>query len=71
MNKYWHLEADDEKEDHEGPTMMAGSSDDSRVSVEHNRIYFYSGVTRQDNLALNKLIHTTGNNFMDWSVLRN
>ena len=61
MKKYWHLEAEDEREHSEGPTMMAGSSDDSRVSVEHNRIYFYSGVTRQDNLSLNKLIHTTGN----------
>ncbi len=60
MNKYWQLDAKDEKND-EGPVMMAGSSDDSRVSVEQNRIYFYSGVTRQDNLTLNKLIHTTGN----------
>ena len=60
MNKYWHLEVEDENQD-EGPIMMAGSSDDSRVSVEHNKIYFYSGVTRQDNLALNKLIHATGN----------
>jgi len=61
MNKYWHLEAQDEKdEDNQGPMMMAGSSDDSRVSVEHNKIYFYSGVTRQDNLALNKLLHSTG-----------
>jgi ATP-dependent protease ClpP protease subunit len=61
MNKYWHLEAQDEKdEDNQGPMMMAGSSDDSRVSAEHNKIYFYSGVTRQDNLALNKLLHSTG-----------
>jgi len=61
MNKYWHLEAQDEKdEDSQGPIMMAGSSDDSRVSAEHNKIYFYSGVTRQDNLALNKLLHSTG-----------
>jgi len=62
MKKYWHLEAQDEQEKKElqGPTMMAGSSDDSRVSVEHNKIYFYSGVTRQDNLALNKLLHSTG-----------
>jgi ATP-dependent protease ClpP protease subunit len=61
MNKYWHLEAQDEKdEDNQGPMMMAGSSDDSKVSAEHNKIYFYSGVTRQDNLALNKLLHSTG-----------
>ena len=59
MRKYWHLEAEDEQES-DGPMMMAGSSDDSRVSAEHNRIYFYSGVTRKDNLVLNKLIHTTG-----------
>ena len=59
MKKYWHLEAKDEE--NEGPTMMAGSSDDSRVSVEQSRIYFYSGVTRQDNLTLNKLLHSTGN----------
>lgn len=61
MNKYWHLEAQDDKDQNDqGPMMMAGSSDDSRVSVEHNKIYFYSGVTRQDNLALNKLLHSTG-----------
>ena len=42
MKKYWHLEAEDEES--EGPTMMAGSSDDSRVSAEQNRIYFYSGI---------------------------
>lgn len=61
MNKYWHLEAQDDKDENDqGPMMMAGSSDDSRVSVEHNKIYFYSGVTRQDNLALNKLLHSTG-----------
>ena len=59
MKKYWQLEAKDEEEAG-GPTMMAGSSDDSRVSVEHNRIYFYSGVTRQDNLTLNKLLKSTG-----------
>tara|TARA_R100000458_G_C8250137_1_gene227244 strand:- start:497 stop:1120 length:624 start_codon:yes stop_codon:yes gene_type:complete len=59
MKKYWQLEAKDEKEG-EGPTMMAGSSDDSRVSAEHNTIYFYSGVTRQDNLTLNKLLKSTG-----------
>jgi ATP-dependent protease ClpP protease subunit len=61
MSNYWQLEAQDDKDEEQGPTMMAGSSDDSRVSVEQNRIYFYSGVTRQDNLTLNKLIHTTGN----------
>ncbi len=63
MKKYWHLEAKDEEEserDAQGPMMMAGSSDDSKVSVEHNKIYFYSGVTRQDNLTLNKLLHSTG-----------
>ena len=61
MNKYWHLEAQDDKDQKDqGPIMMAGSSDDSRVSAEHNKIYFYSGVTRQDNLALNKLLHSTG-----------
>ena len=61
MNKYWHLEAQDDKDQNDqGPMMMAGSSDDSRVSVEHNKIYFYSCVTRQDNLALNKLLHSTG-----------
>jgi ATP-dependent protease ClpP protease subunit len=58
MNKNWHLKAKDEQE--QGPVMMAGSSDDSRVSAEHNTIYFYSGVTRQDNLTLNKLIKSTG-----------
>ena len=62
MNKYWHLEARDEKDDlgHEGPAMAAGGSDDSRVFAELNKIYFYSGVTRQDNLNLNKLLVSTG-----------
>lgn len=61
MNKYWHLEAQDEKdENNQGPMMMAGSSDDSRVSADNNKIYFYSGVTRQDNLMLNKYLHATG-----------
>ena len=59
MNEYWNTKLKDI--DTEGPTMSAGSADDSRVSVEHNRIYFYSGVTRQDNLVLNKLLHSTGN----------
>ena len=54
MKKYWHLEAEDEES--EGPTMMAGSSDDSRVSVEQNRIYFYSGVNRNSCVELNKKI---------------
>ena len=62
MNNYWHLEAKDASEQSkgEGPIMMTGGSEDSRVSVDNNKIYFYSGVTRQDNLVLNKLIHTTG-----------
>jgi len=62
MNKYWHLEAQDEKDDqeYEGPAMVAGGGDDSRVFVEYNKIYFYSGVTRQDNLNLNKLLVSTG-----------
>jgi ATP-dependent protease ClpP protease subunit len=61
MKKYWHLEAkDDNEENKEGPFMMAGSPDDSKVSSEYNSIYFYSGVTRQDNMNLNKLILNTG-----------
>jgi len=62
MEKYWNMKVDDNRErtEPEGPMMMAGASDDSRVSVEYNKIYFYSGVTRQDNLQLNKHIHTTG-----------
>ena len=59
MNDYWNTKLKDINT--EGPTMSAGSADDSRVSVENNRIYFYSGVTRQDNLVLNKLLHSTGN----------
>ena len=60
MEDYWSMKVKDKKHESEGPLMMASSGDDSRVSVEHNKIYFYSGVTRQDNLQLNKLIHTTG-----------
>lgn len=64
MRKYWNTKPEDEKEENEtkeGPMMMLGSADDSKVSVENNKIYFYSGVTRQDNLMLNKLLHSTGN----------
>tara|TARA_A100001515_G_scaffold66862_1_gene53024 strand:- start:284 stop:904 length:621 start_codon:yes stop_codon:yes gene_type:complete len=57
MEEFWNMKSKDNEDF--GPVMMAGSSDDSRVSVEYNKIYFYSGVTRQDNLQLNKLIHTT------------
>jgi len=60
MKKNWYLSAEEEKGEYEGPTLAAGSSDDSKVSSEYNRIYFYSGVTRQDNLQLNKLILNTG-----------
>ncbi len=60
MNKNWHLSALKKKSEYEGPTLAAGSSDDSKVSSEYNKIYFYSGVTRQDNLQLNKLILNTG-----------
>ena len=59
MNDYWNTKLKDMNT--EGPTMSAGSADDSRVSAENNKIYFYSGVTRQDNLVLNKLLHSTGN----------
>ena len=65
MEKYWNTKAKDESEESsnytEGPSMMLTSSDDSRVSAENNKIYFYAGVTRQDNLILNKLLHATGN----------
>ena len=62
MEKYWNTKAeDDNQENKEGPVMMMGSADDSKVSVENNKIYFYSGVTRQDNLMLNKLLYSTGN----------
>ena len=62
MNKYWHLEARDEKDDQdlEEPAMTAGGSDDSKVFADLNKIYFYSGVTRQDNLNLNRLLVNTG-----------
>ena len=60
MNKNWYLSSDEEKGEYEGPTLAAGASDDSKVSSEYNKIYFYSGVTRQDNLQLNKLILNTG-----------
>jgi len=59
MNEYWNTTIKDQSP--EGPLMSAGGADDSRVSVAHNKIYFYSGVTRQDNLVLNKLLNSTGN----------
>ena len=60
MKKNWFLSASEESEQYEGPSLAAGSSDDSKVSSEYNKIYFYSGVTRQENMQLNKLILTTG-----------
>jgi ATP-dependent protease ClpP protease subunit len=60
MNEYWNTKAKDKTDSSEGPLMMAGSGDDSKVSAEYNNIYFYSGVTRQDNLQLNKLLLSTG-----------
>jgi len=60
MNEYWNTKAKDKSDSPEGPLMMAGSGDDSKVSAEYNNIYFYSGVTRQDNLQLNKLLLSTG-----------
>jgi ATP-dependent protease ClpP protease subunit len=60
MNKNWYLSSEEDRDEYEGPTLAAGSSDDSKVSSEYNKIYFYSGVTRQDNLQLNKLILNTG-----------
>jgi ATP-dependent protease ClpP protease subunit len=71
MEDYWSMKIKDKKHESEGPLMMASSGDDSRVSVEHNKIYFYSGVTRQDNLQLNKLIHTTGNKLANIQKLYN
>ena len=60
MKTNWYLSSSEEGQEYEGPTLAAGSSDDSKVSSEYNKIYFYSGVTRQDNLQLNKLILNTG-----------
>ena len=60
MNEFWNTKAKDKSDTPEGPLMMAGSGDDSKVSSEYNNIYFYSGVTRQDNLQLNKLLLSTG-----------
>ena len=60
MKTNWYLSSSEENEEYEGPTLAAGSSDDSKVSSEYNKIYFYSGVTRQDNLQLNKLLLNTG-----------
>ena len=60
MKKILYLSSEEEEKEYEGPTLAAGSSDDSKVSSEYNKIYFYSGVTRQDNLQLNKLILNTG-----------
>jgi ATP-dependent protease ClpP protease subunit len=59
MNNFWNTSVKDDKEQ-EGPLMATSSGDDSKVSTEYNKIYFYSGVTRQDNLQLNKLILNTG-----------
>ena len=56
MNEYWNTKAKDKLDNSEGPLMAAGPGDDSKVSAEYNNIYFYSGVTRQDNLQLNKLL---------------
>tara|TARA_R110000796_G_scaffold174927_1_gene291910 strand:+ start:72 stop:734 length:663 start_codon:yes stop_codon:yes gene_type:complete len=64
MKKHWHLEVENEEAEerlysYEGPAMAAGGSDGDKVSSEYNKIYFYSGVTQQHNLQLNKLLVST------------
>ena len=60
MNEYWNTKIKDNSDDKEEPIMATSAGDDSKVSSEYNKIYFYSGVTRQDNLQLNKLLLNTG-----------
>ena len=60
MKKHWYLEAQGEESyPYEGPSMAAGGSDSDKVSAEYNKLYFYSGVTQQHNLQLNKLLVST------------
>jgi ATP-dependent protease ClpP protease subunit len=61
MRKHWHLEAQDEEESYpyQGPLMAAGGHGSEKVSAEYNKLYFYSGVTQQHNLELNKLLVST------------
>jgi ATP-dependent protease ClpP protease subunit len=61
---HWSLEAKEEKSKNEEPQMSAGSSDDNGVSSDYNKVYFYSGVTRQDNLKLNKTLCSTSNKLL-------
>jgi ATP-dependent Clp protease protease subunit len=60
MNEYWNTKIKDNSDNKEEPIMATSAGDDSKVSSEYNKIYFYSGVTRQDNLQLNKLLLNTG-----------
>ena len=45
----------------EAATDAASNSDNNKVDIGRNRIYFYSEVNRPKNLALNKSIVTLGN----------
>ncbi len=51
MNNCWNTSVKDGTEQ-EGPLMATSSGDDSKVSTEYIKIYFYFGVTRQYNLQL-------------------
>ena len=59
MNKHWNMQVEDEEGYYEGPLMAAGGSDSDKVSADYNNLYFYSGVTQQNNLQLNKLLVNT------------
>ena len=57
MNDYWNTKLKDMNT--EGPTMSAGSAD--AVSFRKNVKSISIQALRQDNLVLNKLLHSTGN----------
>ena len=44
------------KEAQDDPSVTSGSNDDSSIEFDLNTIYFYSGVTQQDNFVLNKYL---------------
>ena len=56
MNEYWNTKIKDNSDNKEEPIMATSAGDDSKVSSEYNKIYFYYGVNRNACVELNKKI---------------
>jgi len=59
-DKFWAMEGDEEEKEAKATADDGDSDSENRVSVSNNRIYFYSEVSRQKVLSLNKNIQSIG-----------